>query len=260
MRHLREPRTLPERERELQRLRASRARPAASGIATSVSSVGSASVRASATRPSSSAVVGGGDPVGVERPPGPGHERRRRSLEHLAADQRRDGDDRARARRAARPAARHGQDRPDRDHRVRRPDDDRPGAAQRGEHLGRRRGRLRAARTRRPRPARARPSRIMYAWKSCQAPPARTRVRTGSSLAGSTRARHAVGAAQRVGAVRQPLARREPPRPRQAHREVAVAEVEPDVLAERRAAPPSRRTCRRASPSRARRSRRRARR
>ena len=57
-------------------------------------------------------------------------------------------------------------------------------------------------------------------------------MRTGSSVGGSTRAAHAERAPQLVERLGQPRALGQPPRPPQADREVAVAEVEPDVLAE----------------------------
>ena len=72
----------------------------------------------------------------------------------------------------------------------------------------------------------------MNSWNGHQRPPARTCVRTGSSVAGSTRARHAERAPRLVDRLGQPRALREPPRAPQAQREVAVAEVEPHVLAE----------------------------
>jgi hypothetical protein len=76
-------------------------------------------------------------------------------------------------------------------------------------------------------------SRISHSCSPHQRPPVMTRVRTGASLIGSTRAgtpsarRSASAAAVNVA----PPAR--PARPRQADRQVPVAEVEPHVLAER---------------------------
>ena len=72
----------------------------------------------------------------------------------------------------------------------------------------------------------------MYSWSGHQRPAWRTRVRTRSSLIGSTRRRHAERLAQAVERLRQPRAVGQPRRALHAHREVAVAEVEPDVLAQ----------------------------
>ena len=75
-------------------------------------------------------------------------------------------------------------------------------------------------------------SRIMNSWKPNHSPRARTRVRTGSSVGGSTRAAHAERRPQLRERLGQPRALGQPPRALQADGEVAVAEVEPDVLAE----------------------------
>ena len=73
----------------------------------------------------------------------------------------------------------------------------------------------------------------MNSWKPTHSPRARTCVRTAASLGGSTRAGTPSAAAQLRERVGQPRALAEPPRALEADREVAVAEVEPDVLAER---------------------------
>ena len=154
-------------------------------------------------------------PGGAQRLPGPRHERRGRALEHRAADDRADGDDRRR-RGAQRLGACPGTARigRDRDDRVRRADDDRA-ARRRSPRAPRRRAR--AAST----PASSTPStgpsprsRIMNSWKAHPARrAARTRVRTGSSAIGSTRARTpsaAPSSRERLGqprALAQPLAR-----------------------------------------------------
>ena len=74
----------------------------------------------------------------------------------------------------------------------------------------------------------------MNSWNGHQRPPARTRVRTGvvahrqHARAGTPSARAQLGAAPRSAARPRPAAARA----LQAHGEVAVAEVEPDVVAE----------------------------
>ena len=138
---------------------------------------------------------------------------------------------RAVAQRLAHPA--QGEDRPDRDDRIRRPDDHGARAGERRSAPAPSARRPRRRGTRRPRPARppARGSGTPAARSSSRG--RRTCVRTGASLIGSTRAgtpsarRSASAAAVGVAPVG------EPPRARQADREVAVAEVEPDVLAQR---------------------------
>ena len=100
----------------------------------------------------------------------------------------------------------------------------------------------------------AAPSRIMNAWNGRHAPRALTHVRTGASAIGSTRAGTPSARRSSSIAVGERRALGQPPRPREADREVLVAEVEPDVLAERAQRVHHARTCRRAAPSRARRS------
>ena len=132
--------------------------------------------------------VVGGDARRSQRVAGPGHELVGRALEHRAA---------RRAARRRRPArarahgfahARDGEDRADRDHRVRRPDDDRaaPRRSPRAPRASARGARCRGAR--RPRPGPPPRSRIMNSWNGVPAPARLTCVRTGSSHIGSTRA------------------------------------------------------------------------
>ena len=91
----------------------------------------------------------------------------------------------------------------------------------------------RRPRTRRPSTGPAPRSRIMNSWKSPQRPRASTRVRTGASPIGSTRAADAERAPRARRAPRSAARpRRSRSRPAQPDREVAVAEVEPHVDAE----------------------------
>ena len=96
-----------------------------------------------------------------------------------------------------------------------------------------------APRNSRPSTGPAARSRIMNSWKERHPRAVRIHVRTGSSLIGSTRAPHA----ERLVQARERRGRGEPlgeqPRALEAPREVAVAEVEPHLRAERRAARPS---------------------
>ena len=121
------------------------------------------------------------------------------------------------------------QDRADRDHRVRGPDHDRLRGRDRVERprAWRRRRPRRGSRRRRPGPRLA--PLIMNSWSGHHPSWASTRVRTGASLIGSTRARTPSAAASvawasvsRRAAVQRLRARSH------ADREVAVAEVEPD--------------------------------
>ena len=75
-------------------------------------------------------------------------------------------------------------------------------------------------------------SRIMNSWNAPQRPRTLIQVRTGSSLIGSTVAGTPSATPHVVGDLRQRLARREPAGAGEAEAEIAVAEVEPDVLAE----------------------------
>ena len=121
----------------------------------------------------------------------------------------------------------HGEDRADRDHRVRGADHDRLGGGERLEHLGRRRGARRSPRARPPRSAASPRSRIRNSCSPRQPAGVRTRVRTGCSHIGSTRARDAerprdlgLGGGQRA-------ALGEEVGPVEAGGEVAVGEPEP---------------------------------
>ena len=73
----------------------------------------------------------------------------------------------------------------------------------------------------------------MNSWKPSHSPRARMWVRMAASLGGSTRAGTPSASRQLRERLGQPRALAEPPRALEADREVAVAEVEPDVLAER---------------------------
>ena len=158
-----------------------------------------------------------------------------RALEHLAADERADTATTgagAAAQRLAHPG--HGEDRADRDHRVRRADHDRL-ARPRSPRAPRGGARALAARAaRRPRPGPARASTDHELLERPPAPGARAPTcAPARRVIGSTRARHA----ERLAAPRRaPRSAARPRRSRrartQAHREVAVAEAEPDVLAE----------------------------
>ena len=75
-------------------------------------------------------------------------------------------------------------------------------------------------------------SRIMNSWKSTHRPRARTRVRTGASAIGSTRAPTPSARAELGQRLGQRRALAQPLGPAQPDREIAVAEVEPHVDAE----------------------------
>ena len=79
-------------------------------------------------------------------------------------------------------------------------------------------------------------SRIMNSWKGTQRPRARTRVRTGWSAIGSTRAPSPSAARELADGLGERRALGQALRAAQADGEVAVAEVEPDVDARARAA------------------------
>ena len=170
----------------------------------------------------------GGDPLRGQRVAGPGHEDVGRALEHLTVHERRDGDDR-RPQRVAQP--RDGEDRPDRDHRVGGPDDDHVGTAERLEHLRGRPGRLDPVQ----RDVLDRPGRALADHELLERVPgpARLHVRAHGLVA---HRQHAGGdaecAARLVDRLGQPGALGQALRAAQAQGEVAVAEVEPDVLAE----------------------------
>ena len=124
------------------------------------------------------------------------------------------------------------EDRPDRDDRVRRPDDHRARRGERLEHLRRRLGVLGAAEL----DVLDRPGRALADQPLLQPAPRAARLdpRPHRLVAHRQHARrHAERAPQVVGGGGQRRAVRQPPRPRQADREVLVAEVEPHVLAER---------------------------
>ena len=239
---------------ELERLGA-RGAPSASSISVSAISTGAPSTpRSSATRRRSRPRRRARSPAAPSGSPA-APERRGRALQDLAAD---DGAPRRPARAASRSASRMPgtrQDRADRDHRVRRADHDRAGGRDRVEHLRASARAARCRRTRRPRPGPRARSRIMNSWKAEPAA-AREHPRAhGSSHIGSTRARHAERRGHLARAPRSARALGQPPRALQAERQVAVAEVEPESVAELAQRRPSLRTCRRRGPSRARRSR-----
>ena len=164
---------------------------------------------------------------------GPGHEEVRRALEHRAAAR---AGRRRRSARASPPARRRSRARsgsarsrsPGSTARSRSPAPARAPPAPPGSPAPSRR-----RRTSTPSTGPSARSRIMNSWKPNHSPRARMWVRTAASL----RRQHARRDAERPRQLRerlgQPRALAEPPRPLQADREVAVAEVEPDVLAER---------------------------
>ena len=92
----------------------------------------------STTIPSEEPLVERGDAGSADRSPDRLHERLGRPLDRRAGDERADGDDRRGGGRDRFAHARYGEDRPDRDHRVRRADHDQVRLGERGEHLGRR--------------------------------------------------------------------------------------------------------------------------
>ena len=139
---------------------ATRRRPSGVAIETSVSSTVTAG-RPARRRPArrSARRSAAAMPSASSGCPAQAQERVGRALEDLAAHERRHRDDRRGASAQRLAHARHGEDRPDRDHRVRRADHDRP-APRRSPRAPRgRAGRRRRRGTRRPRRAPARAAR-----------------------------------------------------------------------------------------------------
>ena len=182
--------------------------------------------------------VARGHAGGVGRVAGPGEERRRRSLEHAAADDRADRDDRRRRRGERLAHARDGEDRADRDDRVRRADRRSP-RPRRSPRRRRARGApRRRRRSGRPRsaPRRARGSGTPGGRSS--APPPVRDLRADLLLAHRQDAApspRAPGPGAR--APRSGRARRRAGGRARGRRRGRVAEVEPDVVARARAAP-----------------------
>ena len=222
---------------------------------------GRPSARSSATRPSIRPVVVRRDAVGVERVAGVGHERVGRALEDLAARRAARPRRPAPARRAAPRAcpARRGSGRsrsPGSTGRSR----SRARSAIASSASGVARAEVRAAQLDALDRARRRRWRIMNSWNGHQRPSARD-LRAHRVVGHRQHARRARRAPRRASSIASVSRAPSPSRARaaQAQREVAVAEVEPDVLAELAQPVHHRGRCRRAGPSRARRCGRRAR-